>query len=64
MYVAAVSLKVGDRVARAGDEVPEAFGWAASTVATSIRAGTLVFIPPQLLAIPDCEMAAPKKRRR
>jgi hypothetical protein len=49
VYVAAVTLRVGDRVVHAGDEIPEAFEWAASTLAVSLRAGTIVFVPPQLL---------------
>lgn len=63
MYIAAVTLRIGSRVAHPGDEVPEAHGWSASVLATSLRAGTLVFLPPQLLQIPNAEIK-PKRERR
>ncbi len=61
MYIAAATLKLATRVAQPGDEVPEAFGWSAAVVGTSLRAGTIVFLPPQLLTIPGAEL---KKARR
>ena len=61
MYVAAVTLRLGERVARAGDEVPEALGWPADRVAVCLRAGTLVFVPPQLLASAE---PAPRRAKR
>lgn len=63
MYVAAVTLNLGDRVAKAGDEVPEALTWPRERVAQCLRDQSIVFVPPQLLTFSAEPSPAPSARR-
>jgi len=73
-YVAAVVLRVGGARVEPGDDVTAAVStWGASSVENSLRAGTIVFVPPQLLGAVDVAPAQaaspapganPQKKRR
>lgn len=58
-YVAACVLKIaGARVDPGTDITSAVSAWCESAVATSLRAGTIVFIPPQLLVLDGGALAS------
>lgn len=58
-YVAACVLKIASARVEPGTDITTAVSaWCESAVATSLRAGTIVFIPPQLLVIDGGALAS------